>query len=123
MIAWMRDVGPSFVVTRAARCAVCTGASMPGVGCEGACTRHGIRMNSWPLKVLEIEGRDRYCAPLINEGGAIHVDGAGTALVTEECLLNANRNPTLNRARIEAHLRAYLGVSTIVWLGRGVCQR
>jgi len=71
-------------------------------------------------KVLEIERLERYRAPLVNEGGAIHVDGEGTALVTEECLLNANRNPQLARADIERSLRDYLGVSHIVWLGRGV---
>ena len=118
--SWMRDVGPSFVVHR-----------------RGAVRGVHWRFNAWgglqqglyapwdqdelvALKVLEIEGRDRYRAPIINEGGALHVDGEGTALVTEECLLNANRNPTLDRTQIEAHLRAYLGVSTIVWLGKGV---
>jgi agmatine deiminase len=57
---------------------------------------------------------------MINEGGAIHVDGEGTALVTEQCLLNRNRNPGLSRAQIERHLRDYLGVARIVWLGSGV---
>jgi agmatine deiminase len=71
-------------------------------------------------KVLEIEGRDRYRAPVVNEGGAIHVDGEGTALVTEECLLNINRNPLLNRERVEDYLREYLNVSRIIWLGKGV---
>jgi agmatine deiminase len=71
-------------------------------------------------KVLEIEGRERYRAPIINEGGAIHVDGEGTALVTEECLLNGNRNPELSRERLEGYLRDYLGVSSIIWLGKGV---
>jgi len=71
-------------------------------------------------KVLEIERLDRYRAPLVNEGGAVHVDGEGTALVTEECLLNANRNPRLAREDIERGVRDYLGVSHIIWLGRGV---
>ncbi len=71
-------------------------------------------------KVLEIEARARYRAPLINEGGALHVDGEGTVLVTEECLLNANRNPSLSREQIEAHLRDYLGVEKVIWLGKGV---
>ena len=48
-------------------------------------------------KVLEIEGRDRYRAPFVLEGGAIHVDGQGTLITTEECLLNRNRNPGLTR--------------------------
>ncbi len=71
-------------------------------------------------KVLEIEGAARYRAPMINEGGAVHVDGDGTALVTEQCLLNRNRNPGLSRAQIERHLEDYLGVTRIVWLGAGV---
>jgi agmatine deiminase len=70
--------------------------------------------------VLEIEGRDRYRAPVVNEGGAIHVDGEGTALVTEECLLNINRNPLLSRKRVEDYLRDYLNVARIIWLGKGV---
>ena len=48
------------------------------------------------------------------------VAGAGTGLVTEECLLNRNRNPTLNRGEIEARLRAYLGLERVIWLGKGV---
>jgi agmatine deiminase len=71
-------------------------------------------------KVLEIEARERYRAPIINEGGALHVDGEGTVLVTEECLLNTNRNPTLSRQQIEEQLRAYLGASHVIWLGKGV---
>ena len=50
-------------------------------------------------KVLEMEGADRYRTPLVMEGGAIHVDGQGTCLTTEECLLNPNRNPHLTRDR------------------------
>ena len=73
-------------------------------------------------KVLEIEGSDRYRAPFVLEGGAIHVDGQGTCLTTEECLLNPNRNPGLGRADIEEKLRRYLGVRTVIWLGAGVYQ-
>src|SRR5690349_17032928 len=118
--SWMRDVGPT-IVTNA-----------KGV-------RRGVdwRFNAWgglqgglyfpwdqddlvAHKVLEIEGWDRYRAPIVNEGGAIHVDGEGTALVTEECLLNPNRNPHCERGDIEQRLREYLGVSQIIWLGKGV---
>jgi agmatine deiminase len=48
------------------------------------------------------------------------VDGQGTCITTEECLLNPNRNPQLTRADIERQLGQYLGVETVVWLGRGV---
>ena len=51
--------------------------------------------------MLEIERAGRYRAPLVLEGGSIHVDGEGTVLTTEECLLNPNRNPSLTRERIE----------------------
>ena len=117
---WARDVAPTFVVNA-----------------HGDVRGVHWRFNSWgghrgglyspwdqdelvAPKVLEIESRDRYAAAIVNEGGAFHVDGAGTALVTEECLLNANRNPRMSRKQIESVLRAYLGVTTIVWLGKGV---
>jgi len=118
--AWMRDVGPTFVVGRGGR--------MRGVdwifNAWGG--RSGGVYAPWDLddqvaaKVLEIERRERYRAPFVLEGGAIHVDGQGTLLTTEECLLNPNRNPTLRRGQIESLLERYLGVRTIVWLGRGV---
>jgi agmatine deiminase len=114
--AWMRDVGPTFVTNAAG--------DIRGVD---------WRFNAWgglyaphanddaiAAKVLEIEQLARYRAPFVNEGGAIHVDGEGTALVTEQCLLNRNRNPSLSRLRIESLLRSYLGVRQVIWLGQGV---
>jgi agmatine deiminase len=118
--AWMRDVGPSCVV-------------------NGRGTVRGVdwHFNAWgglngglyfpwdqddlvARKVLETERLDRYRAPMVNEGGAIHVDGEGTALVTEQCVLNPNRNPRFERSDVEQRLREFLGVSQIIWLGRGV---
>ena len=120
--AWMRDTGPTFVV-------------------DGNGGRRGVdwRFNAWggergglyspwdrdervAAKVLAIEGADRYRAPLVLEGGAIHVDGEGTVLTTEQCLLNPNRNPDLSPAQIELALREYLGAEKVVWLGRGVFE-
>ena len=117
--AWVRDTGPTFVV-------------------DAHGDRRGVdwRFNAWgglngglyfpwdqddlvARKVLEIEGDARYRAPMINEGGALHVDGEGTVLVTEECLLNPNRNPQLSRSDIELYLADYLGVSSIIWMGKG----
>ena len=60
-------------------------------------------------KILEIEGVDRYRAPFVLEGGAVHVDGRGTCL-TEECLLNPTRNPKLTRAEMRILPGRYLGV-------------
>ena len=70
--------------------------------------------------MIEIEGVDRYRAPLIMEGGSIHVDGAGTLLTTEQCLLHPNRNPNLSRSQIESSLQDYLNITKIIWLPRGV---
>jgi agmatine deiminase len=57
---------------------------------------------------------------MILEAGSIDVNGAGTLLTTESCLLNPNRNPTLGRADIEQALRDNLGVRQILWLGDGI---
>jgi agmatine deiminase len=54
------------------------------------------------------------------EGGSIHVDGEGTLLTTEECLLNPNRNPHLNKLEIEGRLADYLNIQKIIWLEKGV---
>ncbi len=71
-------------------------------------------------RVAEAEGLPTVAAPFVLEGGAIHVDGAGTLLTTEECLLHPTRNPELSRTEIEARLRAYTGARVIIWLGQGV---
>ena len=118
--AWMRDVGPTFVVDARGGVRGVDWKFNAWGGLKG-----GIYF-PWDLddavahKVLEVEGCDRYRAPFVLEGGAIHVDGQGTVVTTEECLLNPNRNPHLTRAEIEALLARYLGIETVVWLGRGV---
>jgi agmatine deiminase len=61
-------------------------------------------------------------SPFVLEGGAITVDGDGTVLTTEECLLNPNRNPHLDRAGVEAELRRWLGVDRVVWLPHGLVE-
>jgi agmatine deiminase len=71
-------------------------------------------------KMLGIERARRFRAPLVVEGGAIHVDGEGTVLVAEQCLLNENRNETITRQEMERTLKDYLGVSHVVWVGQGV---
>ena len=73
-----------------------------------------------PQKVAQIEGVDRYKAGLVMEGGSIHVDGEGTVITTEECLLSPGRNPGLTREQIEQNLRDYLNVEKVVWLAKGI---
>jgi len=71
-------------------------------------------------KVLRMADRARYKCPLIMEGGSIHVDGQGTLITTEECLLNPNRNPQCSRDDIETVLRQHLNVSVIIWIPHGL---
>ena len=114
--AWLRDSGPSFVVNDRGDVRMV----------DWHFNSHGRYLPTWEKddrvarKIAEIEGVDRYRAPLVLEGGSIHVDGEGTVLTTEECLLNPNRNPDLSREQIERHLCDYLGASTVIWLGRGL---
>ncbi len=117
--SWMRDCGPTFVADGRG--------SVRGIdwdfnawgGLDGGLYFPWDLDDAVPQKVLEIEGIDRYKAPLVMEGGSIHVDGEGTLITTEECLLNANRNPQLSREQIENYLQEYTGVSKIIWLGNG----
>ena len=118
---WVRDTGPTFLV-----------ADQPD-------TLRSVqwRFNAWgglyqpftrdltiPREISSDafgrEMRDRYAAPIVLEGGAIHVDGQGTVMLTEECVLNANRNPGMTREQAEVVLRNYLGVNHFIWLGKGV---
>jgi agmatine deiminase len=118
--AWMRDVGPTIVVNdRGQRRGIDWRFNAWG-GLNGGLYVPWDRDERVARKVLALEGIDRYRAPLILEGGAIHVDGEGTCITTEECLLNPNRNPDLTREQTEEYLRAYLGVQAVIWLGRGV---
>lgn len=61
-----------------------------------------------------------YRAGMVLEGGSIDVNGTGTLLTTEQCLLNPNRNPRMSREQIEQRLRELLGVTRILWLGDGI---
>ncbi|MEM7534475.1 MAG: agmatine deiminase [Chloroflexota bacterium] len=121
--AWIRDTGPIFVRNHA------TG-EVRGVD---------FKFNAWggllsglyfpwdkdeqvAHKVLDMERVSRYAAPMILEGGSITVDGEGTLITTEECLLNRNRNPEMSRTEIEQCLQDYLGVKKIIWLKNGMVE-
>jgi len=118
--AWMRDIGPTFVVDDTGTKRGVDWIFNAWGGRRGGLYAPWDRDDAAARAVLEVERADRYRAPIVLEGGAIHTDGEGTLLTTEECLLDPNRNPRCSRAEIENHLRAYLGVETVVWLGSGV---
>lgn len=116
--SWLRDSGPIFVL-------------------DGDGARAGVHFgfNSWGEKFTPYDadaaiggllvdrlGDRRYEAPFVLEGGSVAVDGEGTLLTTEQCLLNPNRNPDLTREEIEQGLRDFLGVERVVWLGQGLAE-
>jgi agmatine deiminase len=117
--SWARDSGPIFLT-------------------DGAGKRAGVQFgfNGWGEKfapydddarfatrVLELLGEERRDAThMILEGGSIAVDGEGTLITTEQCLLEQHRNPRLSLEQIEAQLCDQLGVVRVVWLGRGLVE-
>lgn len=114
--SWTRDTGPVFVTD----------------GADGVAGVHW-RFNAWGNKyhphdhdaqlgagILDALDMRLYEGPMVLEGGSIAVDGLGTLITTEQCLLNPNRNPNLSRQQIEERLAIYLGVTRIVWLGEGL---
>jgi len=118
--AWMRDCGPTFILHDSGAVRGIDWKFNAWGGLESGLYYPWDLDDAVPKKVLELEGLARYCAPIVLEGGSIHVDGQGTLITTEECLLNPNRNPTLSKKEIEQLLKDYLNVSKIIWLGRGV---
>ena len=118
--AWARDTGPTSVVDAKGRVRGVDWVFNAWGGLDGGLYFPWDQDDLVASKVLEIERLDRYRAPFVLEGGAIHVDGQGTLITTEECLLHANRNPGMDRKDIEAALRDYLGIESVIWLGQGV---
>jgi agmatine deiminase len=112
--SWIRATGPIFV----------HGPAGP-VGVDFRYNSFGERFHPYDQddrlaeRLLLALGVDRRATMTVLEGGAISVDGEGTLIATEQCVLNANRNPRLGRADIEAELAALLGAVKIIWLPYG----
>ena len=119
--AWIRDCGPTFVVNdegdvRAVHWhfnawgGLVDGLYFPWdqdalVGCKVADLAHAVRYRP---------------SDLVLEGGSIHVDGEGTVITTEMCLLSEGRNPQLSREEIERYLGEYLNVDKVIWIKDGI---
>ncbi|OHD05338.1 MAG: agmatine deiminase [Spirochaetes bacterium GWD1_27_9] len=114
--SWIRDNGPTFITNDKNEIA-------------GICWL----FNSWGEKYKPYD-KDKlvakkiiyylnipcFEAPIVLEGGAIHTNGNGTLLTTEQCLLNKNRNPDLSKDQIFRFLKRYLGIQKIIWLKNGL---
>ena len=118
--AWMRDIGPSFVVSRDGRRLGAVDWVFNGWGAQAwASWERDARIGSL---VAERAGAALIGSPLVNEGGGIHVDGLGTVLLTETVQLDPGRNPGLGRADVEAELARTIGATAYVWLPRGLTR-
>jgi agmatine deiminase len=120
--AWARDHGPIFVN----RLATAAAAGPDQIALDWLFNSWGEKYGAFDLDdVVPQKLGLRYDFEVIEpgivlEGGSIEVNGAGSLLTTESCLLNPNRNPTLSRDDIEDYLRMYLGVTNVLWLGEGI---
>jgi agmatine deiminase len=116
--SWSRDSGPIFVVEDGRRRGVDFGFNAWGE------KFHPYDQDAeYARRVLERLGEERRDArDLVLEGGSIAVDGEGTLITTEQCLLHPSRNPSLGRDEIEARLISELGVERVIWLGQGLIE-
>jgi agmatine deiminase len=117
---WMRDIGPTFVVDD----------TSGGLGAVDWIF-NGWGANAWSTwtrdalvagVVADAAGAERIPSLLVNEGGAIHVDGTGTVLVTETVQLDPRRNPYADRARVELEVQRTIGATDVIWLPRGLTR-
>lgn len=115
---WIRDYGPTFVTRK---------------GGDRHLAFNDWIYNAWGRKYESFIQDDEvaneiarllpvpvFAPEIVLEGGSIEVNGCGTCLTTEQCLLNPNRNPHLGRKEIETVLRDHLGVDHFIWLGDGI---
>jgi agmatine deiminase len=118
--AWMRDVGPTVVINeRGERRGVDWIFNAWG-GLKGGLYYPWDRDEQVAPQICSHHKFARYQAAFVLEGGAIHTDGDGTLLVTEEVMLNPDRNPALTKEQIGDFLKDYLDVDKIIWLPLGV---
>jgi agmatine deiminase len=116
--SWMRDSGPAIVTGPGGRRAG-VDFRFNGWGEKFVPYDRDDAMNRALLAHLQIE---RFDADLVLEGGSIAVDGEGTLIATEQCLLHPSRNPYLTSAEIERQLGDYLGIDKVVWIGSGLVE-
>ncbi|MEU2181192.1 agmatine deiminase family protein [Streptomyces thermolilacinus] len=114
--AWMRDIGPTFVTDGRELAAVDWVFNGWGAA-DWARWEHDAKI---ARHVADLARVPVHASPLVNEGGAIHVDGEGTVLLTDTVQLGPERNPGWTRAEVEAEIHAKLGTTKAIWLPRGL---
>jgi agmatine deiminase len=116
--AWMRDIGPTFTVDGQQLGAVDW--VFNGWGAQSwAAWERDARIADDVARQIDAHVHD---SQLTNEGGGIHVDGAGTVLLTETVQLDPHRNPDWTREQVESEIHAQLGTNRAIWLPRGLTR-
>ncbi|MFZ6001751.1 MAG: agmatine deiminase family protein [Bacteroidota bacterium] len=115
--AWCRDHGPAFLVHKSEKKRMIVdwgynawGGKYPPFDLDDVI----------PTRIAEKLKLPVTHPGIVMEGGSVEFNGKGTVLTTTACLLNPNRNPSLNQAQIESYLQNYYGVENILWLGDGI---
>lgn len=118
--AWARDYAPTFVTNGSEIRGINWGFNAWGGLVDGLYFPWD-KDNKMAMKLCDLFNTDMYdFGSFILEGGSIHVDGEGTCITTEACLLSAGRNPDLSKTEIENYLRECLNVNKIIWLKNGI---
>ncbi|MDO9410858.1 agmatine/peptidylarginine deiminase [Patulibacter sp.] len=117
--AWIRDSGPSFVLGADGRLGAVDWVFNGWGGQAWASWEHDAQL---ARTVAGAAGAEVVASPMVHEGGGIHVDGEGTALVTRTVQLDEGRNPGWSAADVEAELARTLGVERAIWLPRGLTR-
>jgi agmatine deiminase len=119
--AWIRDCGPTFIRNAAGELRAVDWEFNAWGGLEDGLYFPWDQDDLVARKVCELEGVDSYRTQgFVLEGGSFHVDGEGTVLTTEMCLLSRGRNPHMTREEIEKTLCEYLGCEKVLWLKDGI---
>ncbi len=108
---WMRDTGPTFVLNKAGEKRA-VNFNFNGWG-EDQAFEHDAKISDFVAKKAGVKS---ISSSLTLEGGCFELDGAGTAIMTESCILNDNRNPNRSKQDVEAELKELLGLNKIIWL-------
>lgn len=119
--SWARDYAPTFVKNEAGEIRGIDWAFNAWGGLYDGLYFPWDKDNKMARKLCDLYQMDCYNArDFVLEGGGIHVDGEGTALVTEACLLSPGRNPKMTKAKIEEKLKEYLNIEKVIWLKHGI---
>ncbi len=119
--AWARDTGPVFLINDAGELRACDFEFNAWGGLTDGLFFPWDLDDRLARKICELEMIDSYRTDgFVLEGGSFHVDGEGTVLTTEMCLLSKGRNPQLTKEQIECKLRVYLNAEKVIWLKDGI---